>query len=393
MAGVLDGIKVVDFGRYIAGPFCAALLGDLGADVIRVERIEGAEDRAIAPVGGPLAGAIYLQCNRNKRGITLNPTTEDGRVITDRLIATADVVVANYPARALKSLGLDYARLSAVKPEVILATVNAFGDGPWADKIGFDGLAQAMSGNLFLSGEAGVPTRSFTAYVDFATASLSALSVLAALMHRHQTGRGQLVEGALLKTALTFMNPAILEQQQLGNDRQATLNQHPYSGPSDVFATRDGWIMCMVLGDYQFKRWCELVDAPELLTDPRFQDDQLRGDNGGLLSERMAAWCETQTTDSALKALESARVPAGPVYSPRQALDDEHIKQLDFYNMQDHPELSTPALIPGYPVSFSEMEVTATRRAPILGEHTDEVLKELGFNATEIAQFREHNVI
>jgi len=393
MAGVLDGIKVVDFGRYIAGPFCAALLGDLGADVIRVERIEGAEDRAIAPVGGPLAGAIYLQCNRNKRGITLNPTTEDGRVITDRLIATADVVVANYPARALKSLGLDYARLSAVKPEVILATVNAFGDGPWADKIGFDGLAQAMSGNLFLSGEAGVPTRSFTAYVDFATASLSALSVLAALMHRHQTGRGQLVEGALLKTALTFMNPAILEQQQLGNDRQATLNQHPYSGPSDVFATRDGWIMCMVLGDYQFKRWCELVDVPELLTDPRFQDDQLRGDNGELLSARMAAWCETQTTESALKVLESARVPAGPVYSPRQALDDEHIKQLDFYNMHDHPELSTPALIPGYPVSFSEMEVTATRRAPILGEHTDEVLKELGFNATEIAQFREHNVI
>ena len=146
-----------------------------------------------------------------------------------------------------------------------------------------------MSGNLFLSGAPGVPTRAFTPYVDFATASLSALSVMAALMHRDRSGEGQVVEGALLETALSFMNPAILEQQQLGLDREATLNRHPYAGPSDVFQTQDGWIMCMVLGDYQFRRWCELTGAEDLLDDPRFADDRRRGDNGEVLSEHMAA--------------------------------------------------------------------------------------------------------
>ena len=210
----------------------------------------------------------------------------------------------------MKALGLDYERLRRIKPDIILATVNAFGDGPWGAKIGFDGLAQAMSGNLYLSGEPGVPTRAFAPYVDYATASLSALSVMAALMHRDRSGEGQVVEGALLKTALTLMSPAILEQQQLGLDRPASLNRHPHSGPSDVFRTRDGWIMCMVLGDYQFRRWCELTGAEDLRDDPRFADDRLRGDHGEVLSERMAAWCETQTNASALEALEAARVPA-----------------------------------------------------------------------------------
>ena len=393
MSSVLEGVRVIDFGRYIAGPFCAALLGDLGADVIRVERTEGAEDRGISPVGGAGAGAIYLQCNRNKRGITLNPTTEAGREVSDRLIESADVVVANYPERALKALGLDYERLRRIKPDIILATVNAFGDGPWGAKIGFDGLAQAMSGNLYLSGEPGVPTRAFAPYVDYATASLSALSVMAALMHRDRSGEGQVVEGALLKTALTLMSPAILEQQQLGLDRPASLNRHPHSGPSDVFRTRDGWIMCMVLGDYQFRRWCELTGAEDLQDDPRFADDRLRGDNGEVLSERMAAWCETQTNASALEALEAARVPAGPVYSPAEVLADPHVRQLDFYSAHDYPELETPALVPGFPVRLSASAGTFRRRAPTLGEHTDEVLSELGYGAATIEALREDGVV
>jgi crotonobetainyl-CoA:carnitine CoA-transferase CaiB-like acyl-CoA transferase len=393
MTAVLEGVRVLDFGRFIAGPFCAALLGDLGADVIRIERVDGGEDRVIASVGSDAVGAVYLQSNRNKRGLTLNPATPEGREITRRLVEGADVVVANFPAKALKSLGLDYDRLRDIKPDIILTTVNAFGAGPWENKIGFDGLAQAMSGNLHLSGDASTPTRAFTAYADFGTASLCAMSTLAALMHKRQTGEGQLVEGALLKTALTFMSPAIVEQQQLGLDREATLNLHPYSGPSDVFATRDGWVMTMVLGNFQFERWCRLVGAEAWLDDPCFATDQLRGENGADLSKRMSVWCAERTTAEVLEATEQAKVPAGPVYSPRQVLDDPHIQQLDFFEEHIYPTVEKPVLVPGFPVNMSKSPGVTRRRAPELGEHTDEILAELGYTAQEIGSLRERGII
>ena len=393
MAGVLEGVQVLDFGRFIAGPFCAALLGDLGADVIRIERVDGGEDRVIAPIGSDGVGAIYLQSNRNKRGMTLNPATEQGREVTRRLVSRADIVVANFPARALKSLGLDYDRLRQIKPDIILTTVNAFGEGPWENKIGFDGLAQAMSGNLHLSGPEDTPTRAFTAYVDYATAGLCAMSTLAALMHRRATGEGQLVEGALLKTALTFMSPALVEEQQLEIDRSATLNLHPYSGPTDVYATRDGWVMTMVLGDFQFKRWCQLVGADSWIDDPRFANDQSRGDNGAVLSEKMSRWCAERSTAEVLQAAEQAKVPAGPVYSPREALADEHIRQLDFFDEHEYPSVQKPVLIPGFPVNLSATPAVTSRRAPTLGEHTDEILMELGFDASKIGELHASGVV
>ena len=197
MGGVLEGIRVLDFGRYIAGPFCAALLGDLGADVIRVERVDGGEDRVVQPVTGDGMGAMFLQVNRNKRSLTLNPVKAEGRDVVRRLVATADIVVANLPPPTLTQMGLDYETLRSIKPDIILTTVNAFGSGgPWSDKVGFDGLAQAASGNLHMSGTADQPTRAFAPYVDFGTASLSALATMAALRHRDLTGEGQVLEGA-----------------------------------------------------------------------------------------------------------------------------------------------------------------------------------------------------
>ena len=393
MTAVLDGIRVLDFGRYLAGPFCGALLGDLGAEVIRIERIEGGEDRTLAPVTDDDIGAVFLQANRNKRGMTLNPSTEQGRKITRQLVAASDVVVANLPPKVLRGLALDYESLCQVKPDIILTTINAFGGGAWEDKLGFDGLAQAMAGNLHLSGAHGVPTRAFTPYVDYATASLCALSTVAAIMHRNRTGEGQLVEGALLKTALTFMNAGIIEQQLLGLDREATLNRHPWSGPSDVFATKDGWIVCTVIGRYQFGRWCELVGAQDLLEDERFVDDRARGDNGQVLSEKMAEWCAGLTTVQALEALEAAKVPGGPVYRPQQVLDDSHIQQLGLFEEVDYPGASKPVLLSGYPVSLSATPGEIRTRAPMLGEHTDEILAELGYSASAIESLRAQQVV
>jgi crotonobetainyl-CoA:carnitine CoA-transferase CaiB-like acyl-CoA transferase len=294
MAGVLEGIRVVDFGRYIAGPFCATLLGDLGADVIRVERVDGGEDRFVTPVTDDGVGTMFLQVGRNKRSLTLNLTKPEGREVVERLIRTADVVVANLPPQTLVGMGLDYESLKAIKPDIILTTANAFGSGgPISSKIGFDGLAQSMSGNLHVSGHPDEPMRASVAYVDFGTAAFSAFATMAALRHRDQTGEGQVIEGALLKTALTISNSHLMEQDLLKLDRVASGNRAQTAGPSDVHATADGWIMCMVIGSYQFERWTEMVGRPELFHDERFKDDLARGDNGEALSAIMSAWCAT----------------------------------------------------------------------------------------------------
>ncbi|MCY4595304.1 MAG: CoA transferase, partial [Bryobacterales bacterium] len=171
MQGVLDGVRVLDFGRFIAGPWCAALLGDFGADVIRVEKIDGGEDRFISKISDKDgAGAMFLQVNRNKRCLTLDPTTAEGRDIQQRLISTADIVVANMPQRALEKLGLDYASLTAVRPDIILVSNTCFGTtGPYGRKLGFDGLAQAMCGNMHLTGTPEEPMKSYSPWVDFGT--------------------------------------------------------------------------------------------------------------------------------------------------------------------------------------------------------------------------------
>ena len=393
-SGPLSGIRVLDFGRFIAGPFCATLLGDLGAEVIRIERIDGGEDRWFTPVTDDGQGAMFLQVGRNKRCLTLNPLKPDGAQVLKRLVATADVVVANLPPKTLSAMGLDYESLKAVKSDIILTTVNAFASGgPYSDRVGFDALAQAMSGNLHLSGEAEQPTRAFVPYVDFASAALSAFSTLAALRHRDQTGEGQVLEGALLKTALTMMNSVLIEQDVKKVDRVATMNRGQWNGPSDVFRTQDGWIMCLAIGAQQFSRWCDMVGQSELMDDPRFTDDMARGDHGEALSNIMMTWCESRTQDEVLSAMDDAKIPAGPVYSPQQALDDEHIQALNFLKAVDYPTATESIPTADFPVSMSASRAEIRHRAPMLGEHTDEILVELGYDAASIEDLRSRRVV
>jgi crotonobetainyl-CoA:carnitine CoA-transferase CaiB-like acyl-CoA transferase len=392
--GVLAGVRVLDFGRYIAGPYCAALLADLGADVIRIERRDGGEDRWVAPVGDDGVGAMYLVMNRNKRGMTLDPACPEGREIVKKLVATADVVVANLPPEVLRSLALDLPSLRRVKPDIILTTVNAFGaGGPWSHKHGFDGIGQLMCGAAYLTGTPEQPLRAAVAWVDCGTASLAALGTLAALMARQKTGRGQKVEGALLRTAVAFNNPALVEQQVIKVDRIATVNRGQTSAPSDVYRTRDGWIIAYAIGNPMFRRWAKLMGEDHWLTDPRFKDDQGRGDNGEIVSKRMSEWCAERTTAQALAELEAAKIPAGPLYSPQQALEDAHIRAAGLLQDTEYPGLPRPAPLAPTPVDLSETPGTFRHRAPKLGEHTDEILAELGYRAEQIAELRAKNVV
>jgi crotonobetainyl-CoA:carnitine CoA-transferase CaiB-like acyl-CoA transferase len=394
MNGVLAGMRVLDFGRYIAGPYCAALLADLGADVIRIERIGGGEDRWVAPVGTDGVGATFLAMNRNKRAMTLDPAHPEGRQVVRQLVATADVVVANLPPDVLRSLALDLDSLRRVKPDIILTTVTAFGaGGPWSHKHGFDGIGQVMCGSAYLTGTPDQPLRAAVPWVDFGTASLAAFGTLAALLAREKTGRGQKVEGALLRTAIAFNNAALLEQGTIRVDRVATMNRGQTSAPSDLFRTRDGWIISYAIGNPMFTRWAKLMGEDHWLTDPRFKDDEARGNHGEIISKRMSEWTAERTTDEALAALEAAKIPAGPLYSPQQALDDAHIRAAGLIVDTEYPGLPRPAPLAPTPVDLSATPGRFRHRAPTLGEHTDAILTELGYDAAGIAALRRAGVV
>ena len=394
VSGVLEGVRVLDFGRYIAGPYCAALLADLGADVIRIERAGGGEDRWVAPVAEDGVGAMYLVMNRNKRAMTLDPACPEGREIVRKLVATADVVVANLPPEVLRSLALDLESLRRVKADIILTTVTAFGaGGPWSGKHGFDGIGQVMCGSAYLTGTPEQPLRAAVAWVDCGTASLAAFGTLAALMARRQTGRGQKVEGALLRTAIAFNNPTLVEQQAIRVDRVATVNRGQTSAPSDLFRTKDGWILALAIGEPMFRRWAKLMGEDHWLTDPRFKDDLARGDHGEIVSKRMSEWTAERTTAEALAELEAARIAAGPLYSPQQALEDKHVRAAGLLVDTQYPGLSQAAPLAPTPVDLSETPGRFRRRAPTLGEHTDEILAELGYRPEQIAELRTRNVI
>ena len=394
MAGVLEGIRVLDFGRYIAGPYCAALLAEHGAEVIRIEKRDGSEDRYQAPVATTGEGALFLQMNRNKLGMTLDPMRPEGQEVVRRLVERADVVIANLPPQTLVAMKLDYASLTQVKADIILTTVSAYGrGGPYSDRVGFDGIGQVMSGAVYMTGEEDQPYRAQVPWVDFGTALHCAFGTMAALLARRVTGKGQWVEGALLATAVTFGNALLIEQAVIAPNRVPTGNRGQTSGPVDIFRTTDGWILVQVVGNPLFARWARLMGEDHWLSDPRFKDDISRGDNGAVISERMRRWAADYSNAEALALLAKAKIPAGPVLKPQATLEDPHINAVGFFQPTEFPGAPRPAPIAKVPVWLSETPGSIRRRAPRLGEHTDQILAELGYNNHAIAALRDKGVI
>ena len=392
--GVLEGIRVLDFGRYIAGPYCAALLAEHGAEVIRIEKLQGSEDRYQAPVAKSGEGALFLQMNRNKLGMTLDPMLPEGQEVVRKLVATADVVVANLPPQTLADMKLDYASLAAVKSDIILTTVTAYGrGGPYSDRVGFDGIGQVMSGAVYMTGTEDQPYRAQVPWVDFGTALHCAFGTMAALMARKMSGKGQWVEGALLATAVTFGNALLIEQAVIAPNRVPTGNRGQTAAPVDLFRTKDGWILAQVIGEPLYRRWAKLMGEAHWLDDPRFKDDISRGDNGAVISERMGRWCAERTTAQALEVLAKARIPSGPVLKPQQTLDDPHINAMGFFQATEFPGAPKPAPIAKAPVWLSQTPGAIRRRAPTLGEHTEAILRSLGYDEGAIADLRSKRVI
>jgi crotonobetainyl-CoA:carnitine CoA-transferase CaiB-like acyl-CoA transferase len=348
----------------------------------------------VAPVAPGGDGALFLQMNRNKLSLTLDPMAEEGREIVRRLVATADVVIANLPPAALAAMRLDYASLRAVKPDVILTTVSAYGrGGPLSERLGFDGIGQAMSGAVYMGGEPDKPARAAVSWVDFATALHAAFGTLMALMARAKTGMGQVVEAALLPTAVALNGVFLTEQAVLRRGREPSGSRGQLVAPSDVFRTRDGWILCQVIGNAMFARWATLVGARAWCTDPRFRDDSSRGENGAAISERMAAWCADRSTAEALSALEQAGVPGAAVLAPQQVLEDAQVAATGVLEPLDYPGLAGPVPVARVPVWLSETGAAPRRRAPLVGEQTDAILAELGYGPEAVADLRRKGVV
>lgn len=392
--GVLSGLRVLDFGRYIAGPYCATLLAEFGADVIRIEKRGGSEDRFTAPVSEDGMGALFMQMARNKRSITMDPMHEQAKPVMEQMIRQADIVVANLPARTMKRMGLDYETISAINPRIILTTSNSFGtQGDWSERVGFDGVGQVMSGGVYMTGEENQPYRAQVPWVDFSTALHCAYGTLIAVMAREKSGRGQVVTGSLLASAITLNNAMLIEQAVAQVNRVPTGNRGQTSAPVDIYQTSDGSVLMQVVGQPLFDRVANLIDEPGWLEDERFATDDLRGQHGELISARMQQWCGERTTEQALKALGEAMIPCAPVLKPQQTLDHPAVQALGLLTPVDYPGMASAAPIAKVPVGLSESGGGIRHRAPQIGEHTDEVLQEFGFASSQIDELRNAGVI
>ncbi|MBI3682737.1 MAG: CoA transferase [Acidobacteria bacterium] len=413
----LAGIRVIDFGRYIAGPYCGMLLADMGADVIRIDRRGGSEDRFLGPITEGGEGGLFICMNRNKRSLTLDPGHPRAAGILERLVRGADVVIANLPIEVMRRMRIDYDSLRVLKPDVILVHVSAFGpDGPYANRVGFDSVSQAMSGAMSLTGLPGAPVRDIVsfeehaqngprprqrhsgvpqgygaagrglcAFEDFGTALHAAFGAMVALYHRRRTGQGQLVNASLLATGVTFMQAFLAERHVTGRVRRQTGNAGFYSAPSNCYPARDGWIMVSVIGDAMFARWAKLVKRADLIADERMKTDQMRADNRALIDDAMTGWTAARTCDQAIAELETARVPAGRVLKLDQVPSEAQYVA--------YP--GAPRDVPLAPVAvrLSETPGGIRRRAPLAGEHTEEVLREIGFSAAEVEEMRTLGVV
>lgn len=401
----LDGIRVIDASRILAAPIATQTLGDLGADVIKIERPGAGDD--IRRWGPPFLkdgdgndtteSAYYLGTNRNKRSVTLDFTQPEGRAILFGLLETADVFVENYKVGDLARHGLAYDQIKDRFPRLVYASVTGFGQtGPYAPRPGYDLLAQAMGGIMSVTGDpAGQPTKVGVAIADMMTGMYTTSAILAALRHRDLTGRGQHIDAALLDTQVTWLMNQAMNYLVGGVVPGRLGNAHPNVAPYEVFASSDGFLILGCGADRQFRAFLQVAGHEDLADDPRFVDNRSRLANIDALRTYLAAIFKTRTTDAWVQALEAVKVPCGPVNTIDRVFADPQVQARGMATSIGGHAL-TPDAVPcvAYPLKLSETPATYRRPPPILGQHTDEVLTgELGVDPATVAKLRDAKVI
>jgi len=394
--GALEGVRVLDLTRILAGPLCTMMLGDMGADVIKVEPPGAGDDtRSWGPpfVGGE--AAYFLGLNRNKRSITLNMAVKPGQEILAGLIRKSDVLVENFKVGTLEKWGFGNDWLRANAPRLIRCSITGYGaNGPKGGLPGYDFILQAESGLMSITGpQDGVPTKHGVALVDVCTGMLASNAILGALQARHRTGKGQHLEVSLYETSLFMLANVAANYLAAGREGGRYGNGHPSIVPYTTYPTSDGMMAVAVGNDGQFARFAAAIGYPEWAQDARFIKNKDRVAHRGLLDGMIAERLRTDTAVAWVDKLKAAGVPCGRINSVKQALDDPHTAARRMIEEVEHPTIGTLKVI-GTPFKFSATPTSVRRAPPLLGQHTEEVLcRELGLSGQRIAELRAEKII
>ena len=393
--GPLAGMKVIELAHIMAGPACGMMLADMGADVIKVEKPDGDDSRRFLPPDIKGESAAFMMMNRNKRGIALDLKAPDAIEVLKTLLDSADVVIENYRHDTMDRLGLGYESLRASNPGLVYCAVSGFGrTGPYAERGGFDLIAQGMSGLMSITGEGPgrPPVKPGAPIADITAGFLAALGCTAAYAHAQATGQGQMVDTSLFEAgiSLTYWQSAIAFAT--GQAPEALGSAHPLNAPYQSFRTGDGWINIGAANQRNWLRLLDVIDAPALDDDPRFDTNLKRMTNLAELVPLLEAHLESRGTDDWLARMEAVGLPAGPVMTICDMHRDPQAVARDMIVETDHPRAG-PVKAIGSPIKFSETPGAVSRPAPTLGEHGREVLCEHGYSETEIATLRDKGAL
>ena len=388
----LSRFTVLDLTRVRAGPTAVRQLADWGADVIKIEPPESI-DRVQGP-GGPRDGPDFQNIHRNKRGATLNLKEPEGLALFMRLVAKADVVVENYRPGVKRKLGIDYQALRRVNRRIVYASISGFGqDGPYSDRPGFDQIAQGMGGLMSITGLPGQgPVRAGIPLADLSAGLYAAIGILVALLEREVSGEGQWVQTSLLQAQIAMLDFQAARWLIDGEVPLQAGNNHPTSIPTGVFETADGHINIAASGDAIWQRLCTALGAEELAQAPEYATGKARRENRDALNARLQEFVSTRTSAEWIDILNAAGVPCGPIYTIDQVFADPQVRHLGMAAPLEHPRLGAIKVV-GQAVAMSRARFSVRRPTPERGQHTDEVLGELGMDAAEIAGLRERHII
>ncbi len=390
----LEGVMVLDFSRVLAGPFCSALLADLGANVIKVEPPHGDDQRQMGAMRNGHS-MNFAQINRNKRSIRLDLKRPEARDIAIKLARQADIVLENFRPGVAARIGIDYDTLSAVNPGLIYCSISGFGqDGPFAKRPSYDVIAQAMSGFMSVTGPAeGEPVFAGDSIGDTVSGLFGAWAISTALFQRTRTGRGQHLDVAMFDSLMTLLPTAVAQYQQTGVAPGRSGHMHPLTAPFGAFKARDGRVIIAVANNVLFERLCDCMGRSELTDDPRFVSDAARRSNEGVLRDYIESWASAYGVEEIVALLGEAGVPASPVWDVAQAMDSVQAKHRALFVEVDDPGVG-PLRVPQQPVQFSAAPDAPARPAPRLGADAPAILTEvLGLTEAEITELQSLNIV
>jgi formyl-CoA transferase len=399
----LEGLRVLDMSRALAGPYCTMMLGDMGADVIKVERPgRGDESRNWGPpfVGepyGPYPGesAYYMAINRSKRSLTVDLKSPEGQKIICEIATRSDVLVENFRTGSLEKLGLGYEDIKEVNPRLVYCSISGYGrTGPYASRPGYDFIIQAEGGIMGVTGpEEGPPYRVGVSIVDITTGMFASTAILAALRAREESGFGQLIDLSLMDSIVALLANVASNYLVGGTEPKRMGNAHFNIAPYEVFRARDRWITLGALNDRQWGMLCDFVEMPELKDDPRFADNHSRVTNREELAEILNRVFSTRDAEEWLGMLQQAGIPSGPINAVQDVFNHPQREARELVQYIQHPTAGEVAF-PGFPYKFSETPAQLLRPPPMLGEHTDEVLIGLlGYSKQKVASLKEAEII